>query len=203
MARRKDIDRKKTGAPDSTSLAGRLRGLSRRERIMLIGGAIFVSLFVLHQAVIEPFMLKKQRLERSLQRRAEAVLEMKLLQKQYAKIRGNERDAMERLQRRDPGFELFSFIDSQVSAQRLRDRVSSMKPGEAQSGDGITQSRIDMKIDSILLGQLVDFLVAIESFEHVVYVDRIVVRSSSSSGGEDGLLDVLATVSTFELDGAR
>jgi len=170
---------------------------------MLIGGAIFVSLFVLHQAVIEPFMLKKQRLERSLQRRAEAVLEMKLLQKQYAKIRGNERDAMERLQRRDPGFELFSFIDSQVSAQRLRDRVSSMKPGEAQSGDGITQSRIDMKIDSILLGQLVDFLVAIESFEHVVYVDRIVVRSSSSSGGEDGLLDVLATVSTFELDGAR
>jgi len=190
-----------TGAPGRVSVTAFLQRLSRRERILVVFGALFVGLFLLYQGVIEPFMMKKERLERSLQRQTESVLEMKLLQKQYVRIKGNEQDVMERLQRRDPGFELFTFVDSQVSAKRLRDRVSSMKPGETVTTDGITQSRIDMKIDAVLLGQLVDFLVAIESFEQVVYVDRIVVRSSGN-GGADGLLDVLATVVTFELPGA-
>lgn len=176
------------------SISSRLQQLSRRERIIVIGGTVFIVLFLIYQAVIDPFMVKKQRLERSLHQKAENVLEMKLLQKQYQQIKGNEKDIMAHLQQRNPDFDLFSFLDQQISALRIKDRVSSMKPGESEVQDGISQTSIDMKIDGVVLGQLVDFLVAIESFERVVFVDRIVVRRDRN---EDGLLDVLITVITF------
>lgn len=181
--------------PQKSGISSRFRNMSRREKVVVIGGVVFVILFLVYQAVVDPFMAKKQRLERSLQKKAENVLEMKLLQKQYEQIRGNEKDIMAQLQQRSPDFDLFSFIDNLITALRLKDRVASMKPAESDIQDGIRQTKIDMKIDGIVLGQLVDFLVAIESFEQVVFIDRIVVQSGRD---EAGLLTVFVTVMTFE-----
>jgi len=177
----------------------RLQRLSKRERFLLAAGVLFVIGFVFHQLIADPFLIKKQRLERSLQTKAANVLEMKLLQKEYQQISENKRDIMGRLQSRSPEFSLFTFVEQQIDTVRMKERVTSIKPGVSDYQEGVRQALIDLKIEGIVLAQLVDFLASIESFDKVVFVERIVVQNNSR---EDGLLDVMLSVLTFEIEPA-
>lgn len=177
----------------------RLQRLSKRERFLLAVGVLFVLGFVFHQLIADPFLTKKQRLERSLQTKAANVLEMKLLQKEYQQISENKRDIMGRLQSRSPEFSLFTFVEQQIDTFRMKERVTSIKPGVSDYQEGVRQALIDLKIEGIVLAQLVDFLASIESFDKVVFVERIVVQNNSR---EDGLLDVMLSVLTFEIEPA-
>ena len=179
--------------------ASRLQRLSRRERFLLAAGLLFVIGFVFHQLIANPFLTNKQRLERSLQSKAANVLEMKLLQKEYQQISENKRDIMGRLQSRSPEFSLFTFVEQQIDTVRMKERVTSIKPGVSDYQEGVRQALIDLKIEGIVLAQLVDFLASIESFDKVVFVERIVVQNNSR---EDGLLDVMLSVLTFEIEPA-
>lgn len=179
--------------------ARRLQRLSKRERFLLAAGLLFVIGFVFHQLIADPFLTKKQRLERSLQTKAANVLEMKLLQKEYQQISENKRDIMGRLQSRSPEFSLFTFVEQQIDTVRMKERVTSIKPGVSDYQEGVRQALIDLKIEGIVLAQLVDFLASIESFDKVVFVERIVVQNNSR---EDGLLDVMLSVLTFEIEPA-
>ena len=183
----------------AASGAGALRRLSRRERFMVAVGLLFVVGFLVHQLLVDPFLVKKQRLERSLQIKASNLLEMKLLQKQYQQVSGNKRDIMGRLKARSPEFSLYTFVEQQIDAVRMKGRVKSIKPGVSDYQEGIRQSMIDLKIEGVVLAQLVDFLASIESFDKVVFVERIVVQNNSR---EDGLLDVMLSVITFEIEPA-
>ncbi len=162
---------------------------------MVTGGLIFVACFLLFQLVVDPFLTSKQRLHRSLRQKAGDVLEMKLLQKQYQQISVNKKEIMEQLQRRRPDFSLFTFVEEQIEGVRLKQRVTSLKPAVSAWQESLRQATIEVKIERIVLAQLVDFLVAIESFEMVVFVDRLVVQNNRR---EDGLLDVMLSVTTFE-----
>ena len=82
---------------------------------------------------------------------------------------------------------------------RLKQRVTSINPTLTDYQEGIRRSVIDLKIEGVVLAQLVDFLASIESFNEVVFIDRIVVQSSSAEGG---LLDTTLSVVTFEMEPA-
>ena len=164
---------------------------------MLAVGVVLVIGVLLHQLVVDPFLTRKHRVERSLQIKAANVVEMKLLQEQYQKISANHRDIMIRLQSRNPEFSLFTFVERQIDTFRMKARVASINPSVSEFQEGVRQSIIDLKIEGIVLAQLVDFLASIESFNEVVYVERIVVQSSSA---EDGLLDAMLSIVTFEVE---
>ena len=179
--------------------AGGQSRLSRRERTVLCLGLVLVMGVLLHQLVVDPFLARKKRVERSLQIKAANVVEMKLLQEHYQQVSANERDIMVRLQGRSPEFSLFTFVEQQIDAVRMKERVTSIKPTVSDYQTGIRQAVIDLKIEGVVLAQLVDFLASIESFNEVVFVERIVVQRSAA---EDGLLDAMLSVVTFEVEPA-
>ena len=173
--------------------------MSRRERFMLAVGVALVIGVLLHQLVVDPFLNRKKRIEHLLQSKAASVVEMKLLQEQYLRISANKSDIMGKLKARDPEFSLFTFLEQQIDTVRLKQRVTSIKPTLSNYQQGIRQSTIDLKIEGVVLAQLVDFLALIESFDEVVFIDRIVVQNNSAEGG---LLDAKVSVITFEMEPA-
>jgi len=179
------------------SAAAFVARLSGRERLLLTAGVIFVLCFLVYEAVVGPFFDSKNRLERLLQTKTSDVVEMKLLQQHYRQVSLNKRDIIEQLQQRSPDFSLFSYVEQQVDRLRLKDRVVSIKPGSEPYQDGIRQALIEITIDGIVLSQLVDFLDAIESFDEVVFIDRLVIRNGSE---ENGLLDIRLDIVTLEIE---
>ena len=164
---------------------------------MLAAAGLVLIGVLLHQLVVDPFLSSKKRIERSLQHKAASVVEMKLLQEQYLQVSANKTDIMGRLEVRDPEFSLFSFVEQQIDTARLKQRVTSINPTLSDYQEGVRRSVIDLKIEGVVLAQLVDFLASIESFNEVVFIDRIVVQNSSAEGV---LLDATLSVVTFEAE---
>ena len=181
------------------SHSGGRRPLSGREQFLLaLSGALLIGV-LLHQLVVDPFLSRKKRIERSLQNKAASVVEMKLLQEQYLQVSANKSDIMGRLEVRDAEFSLFSFVERHIDSARLKQRVTSINPTLSDYQEGIRRSVIDLKIEGVVLAQLVDFLASIESFNEAVFIDRVVVQGNPS---ESGLLDATLSVVTFEMDPA-
>lgn len=152
---------------------------------------------MVYEGVVDPFLSSKHRLERLIQNKRGDVVELKLLQQHYRKISVNRRDIIEQLQRRSPDFSLFSYVEQRVDSLRMKDRVVSLKPGTGVSQGGIRQAVIEVTIDGVVLSQLVDFLDVIESFDEVVFIDRMVIRNSAEASG---LLDIRLDIVTLETE---
>lgn len=169
--------------------------LTRRERLFVLSGALFVLVFLAYQFGIEPFFQKKERLEQALVRQRTAVIEMQLLQQQYQELKANRGDILERVKRRPADFNLFTFVEQRATAVRVKDRLTSMKPATTSWQNGLRQSEVEVKVEEVVLSQLIDFLIEIESIENAAFVRRIVVQKSRR---ESGLLDALISIVTFE-----
>ena len=169
--------------------------LEQRERFFLWGGIIFVCGFLFFQGVISPYLEARQKLERSLVRARNDVLEMAILQDQYQDLRVRQGEISRLIDQRRAGFSLFSFLEQQANAVRVKNRVTYMKPSTTELEDGFQESAVEMKLEQITLKQLVDFLTRVESLEQVVLVKRLAVQKNKK---ENDLLDVVANIVTFE-----
>jgi type II secretory pathway component PulM len=168
--------------------------LESRERLFLLLGVVFVVCFLIFQMVITPYLEARQILERSLQRRQNELLEMSILQKEYQDLMQRQGVITRRIEQRSPQFSLFSFLEQQTTAVKVRNRVTSMKPATTELEDGLEESSVEIKLDGITLKQLVDFLVRVESEENVILVKRLAVQKNQK---ESDLLDVVMNVVTF------
>ena len=168
--------------------------LESRERLFLLLGVVFVVCFLIFQLVITPYLEARQILERSLQRRQNELLEMSILQKEYQDLMQRQGVITRRIEQRSPQFSLFSFLEQQTTAVKVRNRVTSMKPATTELEDGLEESSVEIKLDGITLKQLVDFLVRVESEENVILVKRLAVQKNQK---ESDLLDVVMNVVTF------
>jgi general secretion pathway protein M len=169
--------------------------LARRERRVLWGGIIFICGFLLFQGVISPYLDARAKLERSLQRTQNDLLEMQILQSQYGEIKRRQGEITRLIGRRDAGFSLFSFLEQQADKVRVKNRVTYMKPSRIDLDEGLQESAVEMKIERVTLRQLIDFLDKVESVDKVVLVKRLAVQKNNK---DSNLLDVVATIVTFE-----
>ena len=169
--------------------------LEKRERIFLWGGILFVCGFICFQGIVSPHLEARQKLEKSLIRAKNDVLEMAILQGQYRDLTERQGEISRMIDQRKAGFSLFSFLEQQANAVKVKNRVTYMKPSTTELEDGFQESAVEMKLEQITLKQLVEFLTRVESLEQVVVVKRLAVQKNKK---ENDLLDVVANIVTFE-----
>jgi general secretion pathway protein M len=169
--------------------------LEKREKYILLFGVIFVSGFVLFQTMLMPYLDARNTMKRSLSRNEGELVDIQMLRKEYLELKSRQGDIEKRLAERSPGFSLFSFLEEQAAAARVKDRVTYMKPTANEIDEGFNESIVEMKIEKVTLDQLVSFLLKIESAEKIVSVQRISIQESSQ---ENGLLDTVLSIKTFE-----
>ncbi len=169
--------------------------LGKREKIFISAGTVFVVCFIVFQGIISPYLEARQTLERSLMRKEQEVLDMAILQKEYLELKSRQSGVVEKLKLRNPQFSLFSYLEKQASAVKVKDRVTYMKPSNTELDDGYLESVVEMKMEEVTLTQLVDFLVQVESEEDVVVIKRIAIQKNKRT---DDLLDVVISIFTIE-----
>lgn len=172
-----------------------INNLEKREKIVLVVGGVFIFCFLLFQVVIGPYFEAKGKLEKSLQRKKNEAIEIVLLQQDYQELKARQGGIAKRLQKRNPQFSLFSFLEKQATDVKVKQQVTYMKPSTTDLEDGFRESTVEMKIEEVTLNQLVDFLLKIESVENVVVVRRIAIQKSNKTSG---LLDIVISIITFE-----
>ena len=175
-----------------------LDNLDTRERRVLLGGTLFVLCFFIIQLVIMPFWTARSDLEASIQRKKTELVRMKQLQAEYQQLKVQEGGIREKILKRPQGFTLFTFLDKQVTKAKVKKQINYMKPSSKEGDDNLNESIVEMKLQRTTLEDLVSFILLVESEENVVSIGRISIQES---GNEQGYLDVILQIRTFELKG--
>lgn len=171
--------------------------LEKREKYILLFGVFFVLGFIVLQAMVLPYIDARQTMTRSLSRNESELVDIQLLRQEYLELKSRQGDIEKRLTERTPGFSLFSFLEEQAAATKVKNSVTYMKPSANEIDEGFNESIVEMKMERVTLDQLVAFLVKIESEEKIVSIQRISIQEN---GQEEGLLDTVLSIKTFELN---
>jgi general secretion pathway protein M len=164
--------------------------LEPRERLFVGIGAVFLACFFLLLFVISPYFEARHRLAGSLANKKADLEKIVQLQREYRHLRTAAGTDFKLGQ--TAGFSLFSFVEEQAVHAKIKQLILSMKPTTVETDDHTQESIVEMKLQKITLGQLVDFLKLIESPEKGVLVRQISIQESS-----DLSLDVIMQIVTI------
>jgi len=171
--------------------------LNSRERWVLIGGIGFVVCFLLLQLVIIPVLDARNNLEKSIARKKQELIEIKLLQQEYYTLKSEEGTIQARINQRPAGFTLFTFLDQKATEAKVKKQIMYMKPSTV-TGDELNEAMVEMKLQQITLADLIGFLRLVESEENVVFIRRFSIQES---GDKQGYFDSILQIVTFEKKG--
>jgi general secretion pathway protein M len=171
--------------------------LSKRERYAVFAAAIFISIFVIVQFIVFPFVEKKERMENALKSKAEVLAEMRVLKSEYETLTNRAGSWEKRVRDREKGFTLFSFLDKLAGETGIKDNIAYMKPSKSEQKDSLyKKSLVEMKLQGINLKQLTPYLHKIETSKNSIFIKRI---SISKKGEDKEFADAVLQVETFEI----
>lgn len=173
--------------------------LSKRDRTTLMIGGVVLLLFIVVQFVLFPLIDKRKRLARSIAVREREIVEMQSMQQKYGQLHEQSNGLEKQLKNRADGFSLFSFLEKMATQSAIKDHIAYMKPSSVTGEGMLRQIMVEMKLQSIGIQQLVDFLNHIESPENVVTIKRISIQENRK---EKGTLDVLIQVISIARQGS-
>ena len=120
--------------------------------------------------------------------------EMVALREEYLLLEQDSDVLTQRLARRPKNFTLFSFLEKAAGDAGVKENIKSMKPSASAGKGPFKESLVEMKLERITLGQMVDYLKLIESPQNLVNIKRLSIQSNKK---ETQFLDVVLQVLTF------
>jgi general secretion pathway protein M len=171
-----------------------LNKLEKREKQAVTAGLIFLVCFAVFHFLVSPLLQARQQTQKALLHKKEDIQKISQLQEEYYKLQNQAVNIEGRLQKRNPSFSLFSFIEEKATKAKVKQQINSMTPSTSEGEGALQESRVDLKLERISLQQLVDFLIEIESAKDIVVIKRISIQGNSK---EDGALDAVMQVITF------
>lgn len=179
-----------------SELLARLRavvqGLSPSERRLLsIAGAILAGV-VLYAGVLLPLQNAHARAAARVETAERELVVMTRLLEQHAEVQARLARVEQRIQA-GPRGNIFTLLES--LAQRSSVKVDSMEPQTSLASDRYKETKVEVVLKKVTLGQAVKYLHEIESAEQVLSVKSLRMRVRRD---EPQLMDVTFTVSTFE-----
>lgn len=170
--------------------------LNKREKIVVTGAAVFLTLFFLIQFIIMPVFEKRNNLRLQVAQKNDALLDMKILRAEYMTMQEKLESSQQGLKKRTPDFTLFSFLDRLAGQTNLKDHIAYMKPSTSVKEDsGLKISRVELKLQEVTIKDLTSYLFQVETSENMVIVRRL---SITKTGKDSGFVTVVLQVETFE-----
>jgi general secretion pathway protein M len=169
--------------------------LAKREKYFVSIAAVSISIFLLFEFLIFPFLEKRERIQRGLKAKEQALREIVMLGAEYQAIKESAQVIDRLIARRKKGFTLFSFLERAAGEAEVKDHIKYMKPSPPKGKGPYKESTIEMKLDAITLNQLVGYLYRIESPENVIKIKRILLTANKKGSG---YIDAVLQVLTFQ-----
>ncbi len=168
--------------------------MNSREKYAVGVGTIVVASIIIFQFIITPFIeSRKSKQQQVIQLRSQ-LLEMKSLKTEYEQLTFKNNAAIKSSGSRDNDFTLFSFLEKLAGTTKVKENISYMKPSTSTNNETKAQlSLVAMKLHSIVMEQLVDFLYGIETSPNMIFVRGV---SISKTGKDAKLLSVVLQLET-------
>src|SRR5579871_572198 len=166
-------------APARASMSARYRKLEPRERVLLqiAGGAL--ALFLLFNLVYLPVQGALGGLGDRIQQRQHDAVEVAHMMRTYQRLRIDLATMRTRTVAASGDFSLFSVVEQALTRAPGKDRIGSITPAEKALPGGIKQYSVDLKLNQLTLGQVVDTLYGLSALNIPVTVSTLHITRRS------------------------
>ncbi len=171
--------------------------LQARERRIVAAAAVVVAVLLVLQVLVFPFVDRRALLKRQIDVKTVNLHDMQELKREYETLTRSVRDTTSDLQRRSKGFTLFSFLDGLAGRSGIKQNIVYMKPSTTQAKNSpYALSIVEVKIQSLTMAQLIDFLHGIENGSERVWIKRMSIAKDDTN---TGLITSVLHVETHQL----
>ncbi len=166
-------------APARASMSARYRKLEPRERVLLqiAGGAL--ALFLLFNLVYLPVQGALGGLGDRIQQRQHDAVEVAHMMRTYQRLRIDLATMRTRTVAASGDFSLFSVVEQALTRAPGKDRIGSITPAEKALPGGMKQYSVDLKLNQLTLGQVVDTLYGLSALNIPVTVSTLHITRRS------------------------
>ncbi len=169
--------------------------LGRREKKSLYILAGFLIIYSIFNYIIAPVYDSRIKSIKNLKDKAADLNKMVALNAEYKSLKKQTDLSNKQIQKRDKNFTLFSFLDGLAGKANIKDNISYMKHSESEQKEtNLKLSIVEMKLQSISLEQLTNFLYNVETSEKSVYVKRLSITKDKKDGTISTVLQVETVV---------
>lgn len=173
-----------------------LAKLNKREKYIVLGIGTLLVLFIVVQVIVRPLFTRNHRLQNQLKIQTAELTAMQKQRAEYEGLQATSRSSIARFNQRGEGFTLYKFMNRLAGEAGIKENIKSMKPTTTeQKGSRYKISRVDMRIESITLAQLTDYLHRVETSANMVNIKKMSVTKKED---KEGLLTAVLQVETLE-----
>lgn len=153
----------------------RLTKREKRAGVVLTG---FILVWLLFAFVIEPARERIETLERVLPEKQAELAKLEAAAKEYAHLTNRDSDMRSTVNSQSETFELLPFLESLVQQFGLDKNNAKMQQKVLPLGTEYSQTVVEMELQGVSLGRLVEFLSKIESSEVLAHIASLYIKKS-------------------------
>ena len=169
--------------------------LTRSQKYTVIAGIVLIGAALLIQFAVAPYFETRQKVRSAIVANEKALRELSVLGAEYGVLRARSEKIKRLIERRPPGFSLFSYLEKQADQAAVKTNIRSINPIKSSPAATHEESAVEMKLDKVTMKQLVDFLYLVESPGEMVRIRRASIYKMKES---PEFLSVLIQVFTYQ-----
>ncbi len=169
--------------------------LTKTQKYTVIAGHLLVGAALFNQFAFAPYFEARQKVRSAIVAGEKALRELSILGAEYGVLRARSEKIKRLIERRPPGFSLFSYLEKQAELAAVKTNIRSINPFKSSSSGGYEETGVEMKLDKVTMKQLVDFLYFVESPEEMVRIRKASIYKMKES---PEYLSVLIQVFTYQ-----
>lgn len=167
--------------------------LARRERRIVVAGAIVLALVLAYVFLLEPLLARNRDLDRLIAQKTREHAEVVRLGEEYRQAQARLESLKAQLSRAPQNFQLLSHLENLAVQNRVRDRIAYMRPQPAATVGRFREQAVEMRLDSVTINQTIKFLDQLAASPQGLRVKRLsLVRRYDNADRLDVVLQVAA-----------
>jgi hypothetical protein len=169
--------------------------LTKSQKQTVIIGLVFVMAALLVQFAAFPYFDARQKVRGAIAGSEKALRELATLSVEYGVLRQRSEEIRRVIERRPPGFALFSYLEKRAGEAGVKTNVKSINPLKSTPAGAYEETAVEMRLDKLTMKHLTDFLYLVESREEMVRVRKMSIEKMKES---PEYLSVLIQVFTYQ-----
>lgn len=152
--------------------------LTKREKLLALALAIFTGGSLIFAFAVKPALARTKTLRRVILEKQDELEKLRATSNEYILLRDSLDNIRAKVASQDKGFELLPFLESLIREHGLEKKVATMKQQVLNLGPGHSETIIEVKLESLTLKQLVDFLRKVESSKVLAGIKSLYIKKN-------------------------
>lgn len=172
-----------------------IRNLSGREKGIIVLGLISAVAIIVYGSVAAPLVERYINLDRVIAQKESQYRDLIQLREEYAALKKEYTELEKAASKTKEGFSPLTFMEGVSVQAKIKDKVVSMKPMLSPVSGNFRESSIEVKIERVVLEQIMRYLHLTESSDYPLRVKTLHLKSRYD---DPGLMDASVVVSFYE-----